>query len=373
MTSNEIYVDRIMTTLRQRITPESVTTLMEAIEKDKAFISGSFLLECIAGGFKSHDIDIFVPTDGVEVKKWLVSRSHFHRGIPEYYKRNLFGPGVDVWVWNGSVQGTEVQAILVNLPPKALHEAVFTMFDFDFCKNTLSIVDGRPVLKIFDINSVTQRRSGICNFWRAVDTEIERTVMYRQRGFAINWSKADMVRALLDERRELYRAPESYTRHASSVDRWPEQFVTNRFYTMRRLGSALLRGNRVFFSDPCALLDTAANRGSAACCALQEINVDHIHIVGLPALKLNNLVVIRLASQEQTWRFIVDTVLALFPLVLPTYILWWILEWLPNVHSDLVDGWLKERKCLEFICSVNEKFRHARALRQAEQNKASCL
>jgi hypothetical protein len=381
----DVFIDRILDSLERRLGKKRWKSLREAIEADHALISGSFVLECIMEvDLHVDDIDIFVPAGATQLIEWLQwnkPTAERYEDAPLSYSDDVLGTGAQISVYTGVYDNDKVQVIASNVPRESLYEYMCDNFDLNVCKNALDFVSGRPRLRIFDFNAIEERRCAI-RHKNNVHRTMWRIRKYRDRGFEILLPTKTLVRAIVTRQETCISLQAScepfylFTKINPSTFEKIHSFAVGVRSTRYECGGEVgiyTRGVLTKEQERALRSTLYLTRGEFECayCEPGYADLEHWHFHHQKGQSPISGVILYMGDRDRAWKAIVDAVLALFPLSVPTYLLLWILEHVPEVAKAIKAQWVNQAEAVQLIAAINDTFRKQRLLAREGQNKVS--
>ena len=178
--------------------------LNKILDETKAVISGSFIIQCILGEYwENSDIDIYFPIINnkeysndhgnpyYELERFLYEDVKFKLkdsySAVNRYQRDLSKDKVRIkYIRNYGTLTNDIQVIQAEIKKDRykMNKFINGTFDFDICKNTYHINNGKQnlnILKLYDIlNKIAEFKIA-----SRVGSSLERYEKYTKRGFNI--------------------------------------------------------------------------------------------------------------------------------------------------------------------------------------------
>jgi hypothetical protein len=176
----------------------------EILDKTKAVISGSFIIQCILGEYwEDSDIDIYFPT--INNNKYNIHSTYYYYELEKFlyetvklkmsmsypamsrYKSDQSNGKLNIkYVRNYETATNSIQIIQAEIENDhiKMKEFIYDTFDFDICKNVYYINNGKEHLNILKLNDVLNKITEFKIGYR-LGSSLQRYEKYTKRGFNI--------------------------------------------------------------------------------------------------------------------------------------------------------------------------------------------
>jgi hypothetical protein len=193
ITQNDITITIINSIQKrlQQILGQYYDKFMKYIEKNGINISGSFIIQCILGEYyDDSDIDLYT---GVEIDNDAFLEM-FTESDLKIMKQEFFEIYGDLDI--DSIANTylknnyKLQHIYTNANASGFenfkNEFITKQFDFDICKNIFTIIDGKPILYMYNLKKILNKQE-VISVPTLNDKIINRITRYETRGFTFKY------------------------------------------------------------------------------------------------------------------------------------------------------------------------------------------
>jgi len=373
----DVFIARILARIRDRAGVALSERILDAVKADGAAVTGSLLIECILNepSWSAADIDIFTPagdwlrasvldTEG-DVFEHNGSRffefydsMHSLETAKDAYTDDVFLARKILAVRRVATPNVKLDILAVAATRDTLRSFIFDQFDLTMCKNLLYFRDGRWQLEIFSLPAVLRQIPSTVSLNIHPQRTMSRVAKYRARGYTIKWARRQILAAAARASRVAYD------------DKL-------RVFSLSRLFLPDERRNRQFFfsNDTITTKEELLNyiagpflplmhvRACVDDCGYRALEIPHCHVdhFNQVTVKYMRGTIVDCYIDRLGHNAIVDCVLSLFPMALPSYVLCWILEWVPEVRECLATGALTHAEMMQLIVTLNEQFRATRA------------